>query len=124
MNRCGQAGRLAARWNHLIIATMTAIGSGEVAGARRAAFSPVFAGCLCLFLTFLVQLWFYTPEMNWSWPLASRYFPIMADAFLHGQVSMRPRPSPGLLALRDPYDPIANKPFRWHDATLYDGKFY
>jgi hypothetical protein len=103
---------------------MTAIGSGKVAGARRAASSPVFAGCLCLLLTFLVQLWFYTPELNWSWPLASRYFPIMADAFLHGQVSMRPRPSPQLLALRDPYDPIANKPYRWHDATLYDGKFY
>jgi hypothetical protein len=37
-------------------------------------------------------------------------------------------PAPAHLALPDPYDPIANRPFRQrhgvHDAVLFDGKFY
>jgi hypothetical protein len=48
----------------------------------------------------------------------------LADAFLHGRLSMTELPKPELLALPDPYDPIANGPFRHHDWVLYEGKYF
>jgi hypothetical protein len=51
----------------------------------------------------------------------------LADALLHGQLSLRNPPPPGLLALPNPYDPIANAPFRaqdLHDLTLWHDKLY
>ena len=49
---------------------------------------------------------------------------MLADAFLHGQLSLRISPSPALLALEDPYDPVANAPYRLHDASLFEGRYY
>jgi len=49
---------------------------------------------------------------------------LLTDAFHHGQVSLRMRPAPQLLALADPYDPVQNQPYRLHDASLYKGRFY
>ena len=48
----------------------------------------------------------------------------LADAFLHGRLSMTEQPKPELLALQDPYDPIANASFRHHDWVLYKGKYF
>ncbi|MDX6715797.1 MAG: hypothetical protein QOH30_2355 [Baekduia sp.] len=51
----------------------------------------------------------------------------LADAFAHGQLSLRDPPPPGLLDLVNPYDPIANNAFRHnglHDLTLWHGKLY
>ena len=33
-------------------------------------------------------------------------------------------PRPELLALPDPHDPVHSAPYRLHDVTLYDGKYY
>jgi hypothetical protein len=64
------------------------------------------------------------------------YYDELADAFLHGQLSLLRPPPPDMLALPDPYDPVANERYRMvptnpgrrfqgvHDLTLYDGKFY
>ena len=52
---------------------------------------------------------------------------VLGDAFAHGRLDLRPRPPAGLLALRDPYEPRANAPFRTADFTdlsLYDGRLY
>lgn len=51
----------------------------------------------------------------------------LADSMLHGHLDIRPVP-PGLLQLEDPYDPVANEPFRVgesvHDLALYEGRLY
>jgi hypothetical protein len=52
------------------------------------------------------------------------YYNRLTEALLHGQTSLLVKPSPRLLALRDPYDPVANNNFRYHDAILYRGKYY
>jgi hypothetical protein len=59
-----------------------------------------------------------------------RYFAWQAEGWLSGRLDL-PRTVPaGLLALSDPYDPQANRPFRMggleglHDLSLYNGKLY
>ena len=54
----------------------------------------------------------------------SGYYNLLADAFLAGQLSLRVQPTPELLALPDPYDPVQNQPYRLHDAALFEGKYY
>jgi len=52
------------------------------------------------------------------------YYTLLTDAFLDGRTSLEVEPAPELLALPDPYDPAQNAPYRLHDATLYDGRYY
>lgn len=56
--------------------------------------------------------------------LTSEYYGLLTDAFLAGQTSLLVKPSPELLALPDPRDPVANRNYRLHDASLYKGKYY
>ena len=51
-------------------------------------------------------------------------YTVLTDALLHGQTSLRLTPKPELLALKDPYDPQLNAPYRIHDASLYKGRYY
>jgi hypothetical protein len=51
----------------------------------------------------------------------------LADALVHGQLHLRKPVPDGLLALNNPYDPVANLPYRkqgLQDLTLWDGKLY
>jgi hypothetical protein len=51
----------------------------------------------------------------------------LTDGFLHGHTYVPTRPPAGLLALANPYDPIANQPYRvWGvgDMSLYKGHLY
>lgn len=68
-------------------------------------------------------------EVNGVWPehfyqRIPTGYEQLADAFLHGRLSMTEQPKPELLALPDPYDPIANAQFRHHDWVLYEGKYF
>ena len=49
---------------------------------------------------------------------------MLADGFKSGSASLLVKPSKELLALKDPYDPAQNGPYRLHDASLYHGKYY
>jgi len=49
---------------------------------------------------------------------------LQAAGLARGQLNLPVEPRPELLALQNPYDPIANEPYRLHDATLYNGKYY
>jgi hypothetical protein len=72
-----------------------------------------------------VYVWVISAGTITRWPEYSQgYYDLLADAFLHGQTHLRVEPAPALLALPDPYDAVANQPWRLHDAILYDGKFY
>src|SRR5207253_27783 len=52
------------------------------------------------------------------------YYNLQSDAFLDGHLSLLVRPANALLALPDPYDPVANGPYRLHDLALYKGRYY
>jgi hypothetical protein len=52
------------------------------------------------------------------------YHNLLSDGFLSGHLHLNVAPDPRLLALPDPYDPVANQPFRTHDLSLYHGNYY
>lgn len=54
----------------------------------------------------------------------SGYYGLLTAGFRDGVPSVKLQPAPGLLALKDPYDPVANAPYRAHDMTLWKGKYY
>jgi hypothetical protein len=91
----------------------------------RAANRFALFGCLAVSAVHVV-IW--SAGLVWPVPSYSAYYNRQAEAFARGQTHLTLRPVPGLLALADPYDPVANLPYRRgvgvHDAVLYDGKFY
>jgi hypothetical protein len=52
------------------------------------------------------------------------HYNLLTDGFLHGHLYLAQDPAPEMLALPDPHDPIANGPWRLHDASLYHGHYY
>ena len=54
----------------------------------------------------------------------SGYYGMQTAGFRNGHLHVALKPAPGLLALADPYDPVANAPYRAHDMTLWQGKYY
>jgi hypothetical protein len=54
----------------------------------------------------------------------SGYYPLLTAGFRSGHLYTANAPSTELLALADPYDPVANAPYRVHDMSLYRGHYY
>ena len=78
-----------------------------------------------LFVVFSFYLWTATSSANPVRPLGqdqSDYYNLLSDALLAGQLDLLVKPSPELLALKNPYDPAANAPYRLHDMSLYNGE--
>ncbi|CDZ77596.1 hypothetical protein BN59_01880 [Legionella massiliensis] len=48
----------------------------------------------------------------------------LTQGFLSGHLYLNVEPKPELLNLVNPYDPALNGPYRFHDASLYQGKYY
>ena len=63
-----------------------------------------------------------TGSLFTSWP--SGYYGMQWSGFSGGHLHVALEPAAGLLALKDPYDPVANAPYRAHDMTLWRGKYY
>ncbi|HUJ72982.1 MAG TPA: tetratricopeptide repeat protein [Verrucomicrobiae bacterium] len=60
---------------------------------------------------------------------ADSYYNLLVQGFRAGHLSLNKDVPPGLAQLADPYDPIANAPYRvapyrLHDLTYYKGRFY
>jgi hypothetical protein len=77
----------------------------------------------------LVALFYLWTARSTSNPFAiggeqGDYYNLLADAFRAGHLDLLARPPAELLALPNPYDPVANAPFRLHDASLYHGHYY
>jgi hypothetical protein len=83
----------------------------------------------CIGLVLLVYFrcaWSYGKDLNPA-PERSDFHNLVADALVHRQAALTIKPAPGLLKLKDPYDPVANAPYRGqgiHDLSLYKGKLY
>lgn len=63
---------------------------------------------------------------SWShWPTRWYAYDALANSFRRGQLALAARPNPALLALSNPYDPLARQgiPFP-QDVSLYNGRFY
>jgi hypothetical protein len=54
----------------------------------------------------------------------SGYYPLLTAGFRSGHLYAAIAPSPELLALPDPYDPVSNAPYRVHDMSLFRGHYY
>ena len=54
----------------------------------------------------------------------SGYYGLLVQGFRGGHLYAKLDPEPGLLALANPYDPVANAPYRAHDLSLYHGRYY
>jgi hypothetical protein len=52
------------------------------------------------------------------------HYNLLAEGFLKGHLYLAQDPPKELLALKDPFDPVANAPYRLHDASLYKGHYY
>ncbi len=94
-------------------------------GSRERKLRPwLIAGAAFLAIVF-VQTWMISAGTFWNFSDATtNYYSLQADAFLAGQTNLPIEPAPELLALRDPYDPAANEPYRVFDFTLHKGHYY
>jgi hypothetical protein len=95
-----------------------------IPGALRSRLNLVVLGVLAVVACFYV--WTATSSAN---PIEfgggkTDYYNLQSDAFLHGQLSLLVQPAKKLLALPDPYDPVANAPYRLHDMSLYHDRYY
>jgi hypothetical protein len=52
------------------------------------------------------------------------YYGLLVKGFRAGHLSLPVDAPPGLLKLKDPYDPKQNAAFGMHDISFYNGKFY
>ncbi|MFM8619409.1 MAG: hypothetical protein ACKOE8_11885 [Opitutaceae bacterium] len=52
------------------------------------------------------------------------YYKLLVRGWRKGQLNIDKDPSPELLALKDPYDPEQNGPYKLGDISLYQGKYY
>ncbi len=58
------------------------------------------------------------------YPPVNSHLADLGEGFLSGGLHLSKEPSRELLSLLDPYDPTANAGLRYHDASLYNGRFY
>jgi hypothetical protein len=64
------------------------------------------------------------PGSAWFARQPDGYYGFQTAGFRAGHLYAAIAPHPELLALKDPYDPVANAPYRVHDMTLYGGHYY
>jgi hypothetical protein len=79
---------------------------------------------LCGLILFFARYYYWTIHPAPGPILESGPYNQLADAFYNQQTYLRQAPAPELLALKDPYDPEQNAPYRLHDASLYKGRYY
>jgi hypothetical protein len=74
------------------------------------------AGYLWMALPAVPQYGLLKPEQQ--------HFNQLVAGFRSGQLSLKQLPDPELAKLADPYDPIQNFKYQFHDASYYQGKYY
>jgi hypothetical protein len=86
-------------------------------------------GNVILSVVLLVCGWLYfgaarPPGGAWFSREPSGYYGLLTAGFCSGHLYAAIDPHPGLLALDDPYDPVANAPYRVHDMSFWRGHYY
>lgn len=72
--------------------------------------------------------WFYhwTVDSNGGFQSTGEadYYNLLVQGYRQGHLYLNKTPPPELLALKDPYDPAQNGPYRLPDASYYRGHYY
>jgi len=73
----------------------------------------------------LVYVWIGSVGTWTHWPPTTSDFDLLAEGFIHGQLSLPVQPTPELLAMPDPYVMASRQylPDLW-DVSYYEGHFY
>ena len=69
----------------------------------------------------------WTASGGWPFDLEGPHdglYNLLARAFAEGQLHLTVEPRPELLEMAEPYEPGRNAPYRLHDASLYQGRYY
>jgi hypothetical protein len=78
-----------------------------------------------VFFLIMIYIWLESAGLWTSFPPTTSYYDWLATSFSHGQLSLEITPSPALLALPNPYDPVARGSIDLPaDVSLYHGKYY
>ncbi len=87
-----------------------------------------FETIACLLIAFLAGVFYFwstiQPANQWAFREADGYYNLLTAGFRSGHLYAAIQPAPELLALPDPYDPVANAPYRVHDMSLFNGHYY
>lgn len=76
-------------------------------------------------LVFYAYAFFGSAGFSPKSPPSQRYFNMLANAFLAGQLHLLEAPTPALLAQADPYDyATSHRLWKYWDASLFEGKYY
>src|SRR5687768_6022356 len=82
-------------------------------------------------LSALLLVWIYyrwevraiAQEYDFGYDLGG-YYNELGRAFASGQLHLPVQPSPKLLALPNPWDPLAHPEYKMHDLALFNGRYY
>ena len=81
-----------------------------------------------LFLVIYISLLFWTAKSSnnivQSTDKPVDYYNFLTEAFQNHQTFFINKPAKQLLNLKNPYNPESNAPYRYHDVSLYNGKYY
>jgi hypothetical protein len=79
-----------------------------------------------IFVVISSYLFFALPHMmpNSFSKTPGTHYQFLTAGFLDGHLSLSLQPLPELVKLDNPYDPRQNAQTRYHDASLYHGKYY
>jgi hypothetical protein len=92
---------------------------------RSASLEEISQSDLFAFPALLTVIAIYIWFISVSHESTSNYYDLLGEAFRQGELSLPLRPDPALLALSNPYDPIARQGIRAPlDIAFFDGKFY
>jgi hypothetical protein len=95
-----------------------------VAASARRSLGAVVQLVVLVAVVALVHGFALAGGMWTSAPPFGGFYEWLGDSFASGRLSLEVEPPPGLLQLDNPYDPVKNAPYRLHDVSLYDGKYY
>jgi hypothetical protein len=60
----------------------------------------------------------------WAGNQPEGHYNLQMLGFVRGHLHVALDPNPAMLALEDPYDPVANAAYRVHDMSLWKGRYY
>ncbi len=117
--------RIAARIrDHPLFSRMTdhrIVRSIPAPGSRK---TYLLAGLLAS-LIIIFYIWLASTGLWTTFPHSTNYYDWLATSFQHGSLSLEIKPAPALLALPNPYNPVARAGIDIPgDVTLYHGKYY
>jgi hypothetical protein len=117
---------LAASGTKLTFDSMTYAPASPNGPEVRSTFGRLLALVLALWGVIAFYAWAASPSQPVFGALdgGNSYYSLLVKGFQSGHLSLAVETPPGLLKVKDPYDPKENAPFGMHDVSFYKGKFY